>query len=84
MVPGTGTGKGVWVPLANPYNPGVTNQGCWMHSADNKQGISGDYHYDINMYASFRVILIRIKFNEDFSGEIRDLTWSPNDWENNI
>ena len=81
MVPGTGnTKKGVWVPLINAYDPSVENYGCWKNK--NAQGGTNDYYYDIKFGVSFKVIIFRVKFNESFTGDIKNITWYPNSYAN--
>lgn len=79
---GNATGRGIWIPLSVNFSSGTIGQGCWKHSTDNKQGASDDFYYDIQLPVSFNVLIIRIQFNEGFSGDIKDLTWQANVYQN--
>ena len=81
-VNGNTTGQGIWIPLSVNFSGGNIGQGCWKHSADTKQDASNNFNYDVQFPISFSVLIIRIQFNESFSGNIKDLTWQANVYQN--
>ena len=72
-IPGNSSGEGVWIPLNTEFNSGSPTSGCWANRTDQS---SSSVNFDVAFGGSFKVALLKIKFNESFqTSGIGQIQW---------